>query len=891
MARKIAAVALGDLILKRDHFRDIFAHAELMVASAFLTDAAVSEPLEVSDTRSLLRYADVLSHSTEEKHRDLAYGIIALLREYDELIGLEEDTRDHARAVSEAVLIQLGNFPGIKTLQKDEAGRFAMPISRGVVRAAKEVLHATHRGDAVLTDTQFDIAEGLRGADYFSFSGPTSLGKSFILKDALYEIVQRTELDGHCVVLLVPTKALIGQTAADLRGLLKGIPDVNVATFPTLPRLLRDRYSRTIFVLTPERLLRYLAHPVRDIDYLIVDEAQKIIAENDSRSALFYHAIAETTRRFATRLVFASPSINNPEIFLELFQKATNGALAVRERTVSQQRYFVDLIERKQYRFSALTNESIPLESAPTSSDELDLVVERSGERKAIVYINSSAKAAEFALQLAQRLPKLDDKILNDLSKFVRKYVHKDYFLAECLEHGVAFHHGKMPQEVREKVEACFSDEKSPLQFVVCTSTLLEGVNMPAKNIFVLSDKHGGSNFRKIDFENLVGRAGRLTYDFSGNVVCVRGDAKRWDGSTRDLIAKSEPEEATSFLLPSDNRKKKAYTDIEKVLRGKSLPSGTSADALRNVQQYASILMLHQIDQQATPLRSTFLDKVDGGRDLLRKVTGAVDVPTEALRRSPNILPVYQAGVWQELQGANPAPLIPYDADLSSIDTFHDVLRRLSVSYNWREEESRGRDPLVSKGSTPDAFDRRLKYWAILMNNWVRGLPLSRLIRNSISFHLERGTITYQDYSQTGGLRTEAFNPDSAKHVNIIIEETLRDIEGGLRFRIIGYLQNFYDLSRIALGSELAGINVANLVEYGTTDQRAIELQEIGFSRDVAATLIEKHATRLKFDDEGELVSVDVEALLKELTDTSDVADEVTNILVKVRTATEEVSP
>ena len=89
-----------------------------------------------------------------------------------------------------------------------------------------------------------------------------------------------------------------------------------------------------------------------------------------------------------------------------------------------------------------------------------------------------------------------------------------------------------MPQEVRERVEQAFADPGSPIQFVVCTSTLLEGVNLPAKNIFVLSDKHGNSSFTKIDFENLAGRAGRLTYDFSGNVVCVREEEKRWADRT-----------------------------------------------------------------------------------------------------------------------------------------------------------------------------------------------------------------------------------------------------------------------------------------------------------------------------------------------------------------------
>jgi replicative superfamily II helicase len=88
-------------------------------------------------------------------------------------------------------------------------------------------------------------------------------------------------------------------------------------------------------------------------------------------------------------------------------------------------------------------------------------------------------------MELAGVLPLVSDPKIDALIKFVREHIHKDYFLVTTLAHGVAFHHGKMPQEVREMVEQCFSDPDSQLQFVVCTSTLLEGVNLPAKNIFV----------------------------------------------------------------------------------------------------------------------------------------------------------------------------------------------------------------------------------------------------------------------------------------------------------------------------------------------------------------------------------------------------------------------
>jgi superfamily II DNA or RNA helicase len=876
---RIATDRLGELIVDREEFQVDFAKLERIVVDKFLLGSS-ADTLDAAVVGNLLRYADVLSHSTETQHRELAYNTIALLREFDELIGLPDDLQDRVLAISEAVLVQLGNFPGIRTLQKGIAGKYALPLSRGALRIAKEVLHRTHRGDAVLTDAQYAIAESMRGEDFFSFSGPTSLGKSFIIKDVLYDIVRRDELNGHCVVILVPTKALIGQTANDLRELLINVPEVHVATYPTLPLLFRQKHLRTVFVLTPERLLRYLANPVRQIDYLFVDEAQKVIAKNDARSSLYYHAIVEATRRFATKLVFASPSIQNPELFLELFGKATNGALAVRERTVAQQHFFVDLVDRKQYYFSGLDQTARQLATVPTSSDAVDLVIARSGDRKAIVYVNSSAKSSQLALRLAEALDEVADPKIDDLISYAKQYVHNEYFLAKTLKHGVAYHHGKMPQEVREKVEKAFADSESPLRFIVCTSTLLEGVNLPAKNIYILSDKHGSRNFSKIDFENLVGRAGRLTYDFSGNVICVREEENRWSQSTQTLIARSEPEVAKSFLVQPGARRKE-YTDIAHVLRGHELPGSPSADERRSVQQYASILLLHQIDQQQTPLRSNFLDKVGDGRDLLRKATASIRVSPEVLRRAPNILPEYQNAVWTLLTSGEAAALVPADADLTQVDTFHGILRRLSALYDWPSVEARGTDPLIPPNSSDEGKDRRLRYWAILMNNWVRGDPLSRVVANSISYYNNVGSITYRDYSRAESLVTERFDSDSAKHINLVIEWTLRDIEGGLRFRIIAYLENFYDISVLVLGRSHAGINVATLVEYGTTDSRAIELQEIGFSRSVAAELLVEHNDCLRFTESGEVGEIDHLTLLSRTELSNDAQDEIARILIK----------
>ena len=83
------------------------------------------------------------------------------------------------------------------------------------------------------------------------------------------------------------------------------------------------------------------------------------------------------------------------------------------------------------------------------------------------------------------------------------------------------------------------------------------------------------------------------------------------------------------------------------------------------------------------------------------------------------------------------------------------------------------------------------------------------------------------------------------------------------------------------LGLNASGINVATLVEYGTTDRKAIELQEVGFSRDIARELLMLSKHLISFSQDNELDNLDyVEILkIKELSDQARV--ELENIMMK----------
>src|SRR3989442_6272081 len=79
----------------------------------------------------------------------------------------------------------------------------------------------------------------------------------------------------------------------------------------------------------------------------------------------------------------------------------------------------------------------------------------------------------------------------------------------------------RCPQFIRFFVKDLF--EKKKIATLCCTSTLLEGVNLPAKNLVMYKPRAGGL-LTTLSTRNLVGRAGRLQKDYYGKIYCIEDD-------------------------------------------------------------------------------------------------------------------------------------------------------------------------------------------------------------------------------------------------------------------------------------------------------------------------------------------------------------------------------
>src|SRR5690606_30829356 len=73
-----------------------------------------------------------------------------------------------------------------------------------------------------------------------------------------------------------------------------------------------------------------------------------------------------------------------------------------------------------------------------------------------------------------------------------------------------------IPRAISQFAVKAFNEDK--LQFLVCTSTLIEGVNTKAKNVIIYDNKVANEKFDFFTFNNICGRSGRMFQHFIGRV-------------------------------------------------------------------------------------------------------------------------------------------------------------------------------------------------------------------------------------------------------------------------------------------------------------------------------------------------------------------------------------
>lgn len=787
-----------------------------------------------------LRFADILSKSNHPERRDIqkmwAQEIVILLNQ------LESDN-PLVKLYAGSVFSSTGNHQGLKQINADYEE--VDTLERVFAKFRRDYLTIPADTEKQFFSAQKEAYDHLSDP-CFSYSGPTSMGKSFIMRMFIKDEIVLQGMSKN-YALIVPTKALINEVRSSIiNDLGDNLESRNYRVVSAASDIALEEEHNYIFVLTPERLLYLLiSKPEIQIDYLFLDEAHKLSGKN-SRGPFYYKVVDMLLKRpDKPHFIFASPNIPNPQVYLQLMSDAIeNGEenkLASTYSPVIQVKFLMDLAGGKIEIYNEHTNKTILLARINKSGMKLNdmlLLFEAKNMRlrpeertQTIVYYNGRSKAIAAARDYANSrgITEKHDPALDSLSKDISQEVHGDYYLADMIKKGIAYHIGYLPASIRTRIESLFQSGHITTMF--CTSTLLEGVNLPADNLFITDNKIFRQQMNPVDFRNLIGRVGRISYNLYGNVYFVSEVNSVSPDSYIEMLQTAVPEQELSIKTNPDVLKR-----IEKKYVADILKSGSSiipqrvngaGEPLQSEESYVMmrkfglILLRDIMEDRDSLVRREFSDflTAEDENNIRQQFKQLPTLPDDDINTSVDQTKKLIIAIKNGLT---------YPACPNGRFVYNDVLEflnKLSKIFDWEiyEKSTLGKESMR-------------KWYAVILCQWMEGTGLSYIMKKAIEYRK----------NHPDNFRVSAYQPPttyddrSKEHRNVVFADTLEVIENIVLFSISNYFLRFSNEYKKIHGVPDFDNNWYEYVEFGTTNELTILLQRNGFSRE-SATYIKQH--------------------------------------------------
>ena len=405
-----------------------------------------------------------------------------------------------------ALIRETGLYPYAEPAHLSPRDLIALEFHRPTVHAGQSEF-VFHRAQAQVF---WHLVEG----DNVILSAPTSFGKSLII-DALIETKQYQR-----IALIVPTIALIDETRKRLSKFSENYKIITHAS------QLEDSGRGTIFVLTQERAIE--RNDLSNLDLFVIDEFYKLSPANkeDGRAAILNHAFYKLLKT-AKQFYLLGPNIRTiPTDFLERF----DARLIVSD--------FVTV---------ASNVERVQRTGRSREAREQVLVdLARDIDGSTLVYCQSPASVRHVAdLMLDNEIMPIQPE-LSEVVDWISENFHPEWIVARSLARGIGVHHGRLPRALAQLQVRLFNSGK--LKFLVCTSTLIEGVNTAAKHVIIYDNKIAKKPIDYFTFWNIQGRSGRMFRHFVGTVHLFH-DPPQPDLLDVDFPVFSQTETASDGLL------------------------------------------------------------------------------------------------------------------------------------------------------------------------------------------------------------------------------------------------------------------------------------------------------------------------------------------------------
>lgn len=747
----------------------------------------------------ILALATLFINSMDENIKRLGYRIIVIYC---------NRTKDYKPLYDVAVnsgLIPVAHFIEDKIINEDEGNVFVEMNAAFSKHFVINNIYCSLQQKQLIDFYEENIDSSL------SVVAPTSYGKT----DLIMSTVRETTDKNVCVI--TPTKSLLAQTK--MRIIKDGVK--RHEKIITHPEMYNGNEERVIAIMTQERLLRLL-RKVDDLqfDYVIIDEAHGLLHDDDRNMLLASVILVLEKRNPNTVFKFLTPFLCDAENIKVRYADYVLKTYKVDEYIKTEKFYIAELRKthtRKFVLYDQFMNAFYSL-GLPDEVDTEWKFVKRYAGDKNIVYLNKP-KDIEALVDIINKENKQEAvQKIEEACRNIAEYVHPKYRMIQAIQRGAIYHHGAVPEPIRLYVEKLYAEVES-IRYVVTSSTLLEGVNLPADKMFILDNKKGKGRLNPSDFKNLIGRVCRFSQIFHPET----GSLSKLAPSIYLVAGKyfSSNANVENFITESMYVEKKVRDEIENVLLEKTVITQENNAQYNTAKEFVENYEEGIIDNY--DLRKT---KTEIGKSCFLNNITELDVFVSEEYLDECVTKIKAAG--KIVDDTKKLFLVLYKMFFSRIDD--ERIKR------FEHEETRNfyrmfMDWRITNTSLNQMISSFMRYWKSLIESG----------KETIIFVGRWGDITRNGQIP---LWTDIADKTETQMVNLAIVR-IKEEQDFLDNVIIKYVEVLNDM-------ELIEENLYLNIKYGTNDKRIITCTKNGISLSLAKIIVEKYMDYIQIDTEND---------------------------------------